>query len=305
MAEWIEIRIPLALSPDEPWDPDDIAGLVAAELEAAKAGTWLLDESIVYWVPAERGEDELARARAAAAELAARDVPVAAGEVEARPTAPEETWRDAWKRHFRATRLSRQLVVVPSWDDFEPSGDDLVIHLDPEQAFGTGAHASTQLVLELMQAIRDAGGAAPSRILDVGAGSGILAIAGALLWPEAKVVAVDNDVETIAVAIANCEKNGVRERVICDATPVGEVAGEFELVVANIQADVLRELRDDIAARVRAGGHLLLSGLLSHQTDDVAAYYEGTRRLATETTRLSDRDPEWKAAHLRAFADLP
>jgi ribosomal protein L11 methyltransferase len=305
MAEWIEIRIPIALDDDEPWDPDDIAGLVAAELEAAKAGTWLVDDCIVYWVPAERGVDELARARAAAAELAARDVPLAADRVVALATAPEETWRDAWKRHFKSTRLTRQLVVVPSWDTFEPGADDLVIHLDPETAFGTGAHASTQLVLELMQTLRDGGEPAPARILDVGAGSGILAIAAALLWPQAKVVAIDNDVDTLAVAVANCAKNNVRDRVACDSTPVGELDGGFDLVVANIQADVLLALRDDLAARVRPGGHLLLSGLLAHQTDAVAAAYEQTRRLATETFRLSDRDPEWKAAHLRGFADLP
>jgi ribosomal protein L11 methyltransferase len=305
MAEWIEIRIPLALGPDEPWDPDDIAGLVAAELDAAKAGTWLVDDCIVYWVAAETSEAELARARAAATELAARDVPVDAGAVVALPTAPEETWRDAWKRHFRTTRLTRQLVVVPSWDSLEPGPDDLVIHLDPEMAFGTGAHASTQLILELMQRIRDAGGDAPERVLDVGAGSGILAIAAALLWPTARVIAIDSDVETVSVAAANCVKNGVRDRVTCDATPVDEVAGSFDLVMANIQADVLHELRDPIASRVRPGGHLLLSGLLSYQTDEVAAAYEATRLVATEELLLSDRDPEWKAAHLCAYADLP
>jgi ribosomal protein L11 methyltransferase len=304
MAEWIEIRIPLALEADEPWDSDDIAGLIAAELEAAKAGTWMVEGCVVYWVPAERGEDELARARAAAASLAAREVPVVADQVVALPTAPEESWRDAWKRHFKTARLTRQFVVVPSWDTFEPGPEDLVIHLDPETAFGTGAHASTQLVLEHMQALRD-GGEAPTRILDVGAGSGILAIAAALLWPQAKVVAIDNDVETVAVALANCVKNKVRDRVSCDSTPVAEVEGSFDLVVANIQADVLQALRDEIAIRVRPGGHLLLSGLLAHQADEVAAAYEATRRLAIATLRLSDRDPEWKAAHLRAFADLP
>jgi ribosomal protein L11 methyltransferase len=304
MAEWIEIRIPLALEADEPWDPDDIAGLIAAELEAAKAGTWMVEDCVVYWVPAERGEDELARARKAAASLAARDVPVVADQVVALPTAPEESWRDAWKRHFKTARLTRQVVVVPSWDTFEPGPEDLEIHLDPETAFGTGAHASTQLVLEHMQALRD-GGEAPTRILDVGAGSGILAIAAALLWPQAKVVAIDNDVDTVAVALANCAKNQVRDRVSCDSTPVAEVEGSFDLVVANIQADVLRALRDEIAIRVRPGGHLLLSGLLAHQADEVAAAYEATRRLAIETLRLSDHDPEWKAAHLRAFADLP
>ena len=304
MAEWIEIRIPLALPTDEPWDPDDIAALLATELEAAKAGIWLVDDCIVYWVPAERAEAELARARAAAAEFAAREVPIAADAVVALPTAPETTWKDAWKRYFRTTRLTRQLVVVPSWDEFDPGADDLVIHLDPEMAFGTGAHASTQLVLETMQAIHDAGDE-PDRILDVGAGSGILAIAGARLWPRATVLAIDSDPETIAVAAGNCENNGVSDRVVCAATPVGDIDEEFELVVANIQADVLHALKDALAAKIRPGGHLVLSGLLTHQADEVADAYEATRRLGLQGSRTSDRDPEWRVVHLRGYADLP
>lgn len=304
MSEWVEIRVPLTLAPDEPWDPDDIAGLLAAELEAAKAGTWLMEDCIVYWVPAERGEAELARARAAVAELYTRDVPLSPEGTHARPAEPEASWRDAWKRHFRTTRITRQLVVVPSWDQPEGREGDLDIHLDPEQAFGTGAHASTQLVLERMQQIADRG-ERPTSILDVGAGSGILAIAGALLWPELYAIAIDNDPEAVAVAAENCRKNGVADHVTCAATPADEIEGTFDLVAANIQADVLRELAEPLAARIAPGGHLLLSGLLAHQAEGVAEVFESTRRVAREALPTSDRDPEWRAVHLRAYADLP
>lgn len=304
MAEWVEIRVPLALEPGEPWDPDDIAGLLAAELEAARAGTAIMDDCVVYWVPAERGEEELARARATAADLRAREIPLSPERTHARPAAPEASWRDAWKRHFRATRLTRQIVVAPSWDPFEPGPDDLVIQLDPEQAFGTGAHASTQLVLEIMQALSDRG-EAPASVLDVGAGSGILAIAAALLWPSAEILAIDNDPEAVAVAAANCRKNGVAARVACAEQAVGDTPRGYDLIAANIQADVLLALREALTARLAPGAHLVLSGLLTHQAGDVAEAYEATRRAAIEGARTSDRDPEWRAVHLRAYADLP
>ncbi len=84
---------------------------------------------------------------------------------------PEAEWRDAWKRYFKVSRLTRQIVVVPSWESYTPSPGDVPIALDPGMAFGTGTHASTQLVLEELQALAD-GGLRPARVLDMGCGWG-------------------------------------------------------------------------------------------------------------------------------------
>ncbi len=284
MTDWLEISVPV----ERGEAVDDIAGLIALELPDAAGGVEVRAGEIVYWVPFERGEAALAEARRAASALAAGGQPIDAARVALRPAAPEAEWRDAWKRYFRTVRLTRQIVVVPSWDSHEPREGDRVIHLDPGQACGTGAHASTRLVLEMMQELAD-GGARPARVLDLGTGSGILALAAAALWPEAEVCAVDNDPVAVEVARENALANRARLDIRLDWPP-----GAFDLVLANIQADVLVALADQLAPRV--AGHLILSGLLAEQVDAVAAHYRETG-LRVERTAPGE-DPAWSAALL-------
>jgi ribosomal protein L11 methyltransferase len=288
LRDWLEISVPV-LRADA---ADDVAGLLATELPDAASGVEVRADSIVYWVELARGEGALAEARQVAARLAAAGQPVDAAGVSSRPALPEAEWRDAWKRYFRTVRLTRQVVVVPSWDRHEPQPGDVVIHLDPGQAFGTGAHASTRLVLELMQELADRG-ARPRRVLDLGTGSGILALAAAGHWPEAEVVAVDNDPIAVQVARENIEANWASI-----AASVDQPEGRFDLALANIQADVLVALADRLAAWVAPGGHLALSGLLSEQVESIAEVYaaRGLERLAI---RPSSDDPAWSAALLR------
>jgi ribosomal protein L11 methyltransferase len=239
----------------------------------------------------------LAQTRAAVGALAAAGFPVDPAGVTARSALPEAEWRDAWKRYFHTIRLTRQLVIVPSWEQYEPVAGDLLIHLDPGQAFGTGAHASTRLVLEALQGLRD-GGADVGGALDVGTGSGILAIAAARLWPACRALAIDTDPIAVDCARDNAAHNGVAERITCAGTPVAEVSDTFDLVCANIQADVLSELRGAITARVAPGGALVLAGLLSGQAGEVAdAYAAGG--LALEAVTPSAHDPAWSAVTLR------
>jgi ribosomal protein L11 methyltransferase len=285
VTDWLEISVPI----ERGEAADDVAGLLALELPDAASGVEVRPEEIVYWVPLERGEAALAEARRAVAALAASGQPLEAGRVALRPAAPEAEWQDAWKRYFRTIRLTRQIVVVPSWDTHDQVAGDRVIHLDPGQAFGTGAHASTRLVLEIMQELAD-GGARPRRVLDLGAGSGILALAAAALWPEAEVHAVDNDPVAIQVARENAARNGA-----AIATGVEWPPGAFDLVMANIQADVLIELVAALAPRV--AGHLILSGLLTALVAGVAAEYAAAG-LTVLRTALGREDPAWSAALL-------
>ncbi|HLU67219.1 MAG TPA: 50S ribosomal protein L11 methyltransferase [Kofleriaceae bacterium] len=293
MSDWLEIAVPVL----EAGSADDVAGLLHAELPDAAAGVELRDGEVVYWVPLDRGEAALEAARRVGARMAAAGHPIDAARIALRPALPEAEWRDAWKRTFRTVRLTRQIVVVPSWDSCDPQPDDRLIHLDPGQAFGTGAHASTRLVLELMQELAD-GDARPGRVLDLGAGSGILALAAAGLWPEAAIEAVDIDPIAVDAARENAEANRVAHRIRVSDTPVERIAGSFDLVLANIQADVLAALSDEVVARVAPGGHLILSGLLSEQVAGTAALY-AARGLEVVRTCPSGDDPAWSAALLR------
>jgi len=289
--DWAEIIVPAATV-----DIDEVAALLADACEPARQGTEIRGDEVVMWAPLAGAEAALAEVRAAVAVLATAGLGVDPGEVRSQPALPEAEWRDAWKKYFHVTRLTRRLVVVPSWERFAPGPDDLVIHLDPGMAFGTGGHASTRLVLAELERLHD-GGAVPARVLDVGAGSGILAIAAARLWPDCRVVAIDNDPIAVAAAAENCAANQVGERVACSVTPAGSVEGEFAVVVANIQAHVLRELAGAIVARVAPGGTVVLSGLLAAQVEAVADQYaaRGLRRVAI---RPDPVDPAWSTAVL-------
>ena len=169
---------------------------------------------------------------------------------------------------------------------------------DPGQAFGTGAHATTKLVLCALQTLADEG-MTVRRLLDVGTGSGILTIATAALWPESTGLAVDTDPLAISAATENFERNGVsaaryRPRDIA----LSNVTGEFDLVAANIRAPILLELRDALLQRVAIGGRIILSGLLANQVDAVAkSYCDGGAEL--ENIERSVSDPDWCSARLR------
>jgi ribosomal protein L11 methyltransferase len=278
---------------------EDVAALLAERVPAAAAGAEIRDGEVVLWIPVEQAEAVLGAVRAEAGRLRDAGIAVQPEQVLARPALPEQEWRDAWKRHFHTVRLTRQILVVPSWEQRpQPADDDVIIDLDPGQAFGTGAHASTRLLLEAEQALRDEGHAV-RRFLDVGTGSAILAIAAAKLWPESTGWAIDVDPLAVDVAAENCAINRVGARVQVAATPLHAVEGPFDLVCANIQQDVLLALRTELAARVAPGGALLLSGLLADQAAGVAREFAGCPGLELVGVTPSAADPEWSAVRLR------
>ena len=292
--DWVEIIVPAAAA-----EVDEVAALLADACEPAREGTEIRGDEVVIWAPLASSEAVLAEVRAAVAAYAEAGLALDPAAVRAQPAMPEAEWRDAWKKYFHVTRITPRIVVVPSWekDGFVPGPDDVVIDLDPGMAFGTGTHASTRLCLAELDALAGAG-AAPDRVLDVGAGSGILAIAAVKLWPGARAVAVDNDPIAVTACGENAARNQVGDRIASALTPVGELTESFPLVLANIQAHVLRELADGIAARVAPGGTLVLSGLLSPQADAVADEYVA-RGLSKIAVRPSPDDGAWSSAVLR------
>jgi ribosomal protein L11 methyltransferase len=186
--------------------------------------------------------------------------------------AEESEWRDVWKQFFRATRIGRRFLVRPSWDPVCPEETEFAIDLDPGRAFGTGAHPSTRLAIGLCEDVRDARSTL-GRFLDLGCGSGILSIAAARLWPEAIGVAVDNDPEATACSLENFERNRVASISLLTGT-LDRTDGVFDLIVANIQADVLCELAAPMVEKLTPHGNAILSGILCEQVEGVLGVFE-------------------------------
>jgi ribosomal protein L11 methyltransferase len=289
--DWVEIVVPVGAV-----DVDDIAALIASEVQAAAAGTEQRGDEVVFWVAADAVAPALAETRDAVARWAAGGAAVDPARVRTAAAMPEAQWRDAWKRYFKVSHLTRQFVVVPSWETYAPKDGEVVIDLDPGMAFGTGTHASTRLVLEHLQELADAG-AAPSRILDVGCGSGILAIAAVKRWPAATCVAVDNDPIAVQATGDNAAVNRVADRIAASTQSLEQITERFPLVLANIQAHVLRELRAQLVAHTAPGGSLILSGLLTPQAAPLAdEFVAAGMRLVTIKT--SHDDAQWSSVVL-------
>jgi ribosomal protein L11 methyltransferase len=197
------------------------------------------------------------------------------GELETR-LVHEEDWADAWKEHFPVMRIGRQVVIQPTWREYEASDGDVVIRLDPGMAFGTGLHPTTRLCLAAIEELAAAGAVAGAQVLDVGTGSGILAICAALFGARS-IVAVDTDPLAVETTRQNATLNGV-ERLIDvrkGSLPLAGGAETFDLVVANLIAGLLMDLAAELAAVVRPDtGRLLVSGVFHEREGEVRSAFE-------------------------------
>ncbi len=177
-------------------------------------------------------------------------------------TVRSEDWSSSWKANFKPLRVGRRLMIVPTWEQPELNPDDIVLRIDPGMAFGTGGHETTRLCLELLEEIM----AAPSSpaVLDLGTGSGILAMAAARLGA-GRVLAVDIDPQAVEVARENLAMNGMAKLVECATTPLESIGESFDLILANILAEELVRLAPSLIRRLAPGGALVLSGILAER----------------------------------------
>jgi len=201
----------------------------------------------------------------------------------------DQDWSENWKAYFRPFAIIPGLVVAPTWEVYRPVQGERVIVMDPGMAFGTGHHETTRLCLELLQ---EAVAALPGgTVLDVGTGTGILGMA-ALLFGAARVSAVDNDPEAVRVADENIRLNDLSERIDVSGRDLEDLDTSFDVVTANIVHDVLLDLADELARLTKAGGLLILSGLLDgEQSRNLVGCFE-KKALALKSTRT---DGQWAA----------
>ena len=214
----------------------------------------------------------------AAAERAAADAGAALGHLQAfglraigeltTRLVHEADWAEAWKAYFPVLRVGRRLVIRPTWLDAEPGPDDVVLDLDPGMAFGTGLHPTTRLCLIALESLADRGRLRGARVLDVGCGSGILAIAAAKLGA-ASVVGIDVDPIAVEATLANAATNGLSGRISARLGSLPSGLPPFDVVSANLIASLLVELAPALAAELRRHGTLVSSGIFIDREADV------------------------------------
>jgi ribosomal protein L11 methyltransferase len=177
----------------------------------------------------------------------------------------DQDWMQKWKEGFEPIKIGSRVIVAPSWK-LPGAGDGrVIVQIDPGMAFGTGTHETTRMCLEAIEAHWSGGG-----LLDVGTGTGILAITAALLAPGSRIIAIDVDPKAIDVARENAEINGVSSSIeIVEGQPRDFAGSRFDVVVANLTAEVIISLVDDLAGCLAASGILILSGILSTLEADV------------------------------------
>ena len=215
------------------------------------------------------------------------------GELTAR-VVHEADWANAWKAHFPVLRVGQRIVIRPTWRRHRRRPDDVVLALDPGMAFGTGLHPTTRLCLAALEGFADRGLIKGARVVDVGSGSGILAIAAGL-FGAGEVLAVDVDPIAVQASRENAARNRLG-RVIESregSVPTGD--GPFDLVLANLIASLLVNLADPLAGEVRPGGTLLASGIFHDRESQVADAF------AARGFELANRwaEGDWVALELR------
>lgn len=176
----------------------------------------------------------------------------------------ELSWREKWKENYRPMHFSKHLFVVPTWEEFRNPPGTKTIRLDPGSAFGTGSHETTQLCAEFLDLYL-----APSaKVLDLGTGSGILAIAAAKLGAR-YVRAIDISAHSVEVAKANVLQNGVEDKVVCQVGELRDSEGPYDIIVANLIAEVLIDLAPDFKDYLSDLGLLICSGIINTKLDQV------------------------------------
>lgn len=174
-------------------------------------------------------------------------------------------WNENWKKYFKSTEIGNRLAIVPSWEKYENKQNRKILHIDPGAAFGTGTHATTSLCLEMLDShIKDG-----MTVLDIGCGSGILAVASVILGAKSA-VGVDIDAQSVKTARENAEINGITDRTeFLVGDLADKVSGKYDVICANIVADVVIRLMDGVKEYMNDDTLFIVSGIIDMREQDV------------------------------------
>jgi ribosomal protein L11 methyltransferase len=172
---------------------------------------------------------------------------------------------ELWKQELKTVMASRKVVIRPPWEEYSPKADEIVIEINPSMAFGTGHHETTRLCIQAIEDILQ--GARVRRVLDVGCGSGILAISAVKLGAE-EAIGLDPDLIAVKEAKKNLERNSVYDKVKLFCGYIESARGKFDLIVANISVEAIILMREELKSRLNRGGRLIVSGVSYSRRDE-------------------------------------
>lgn len=281
---------------DGKWDyiDDDLMGLADC------------DTTVTFYLPKDaQGMEQLSGVEGLLAQLKAGEDAALFGSLElSRGDVNEEDWANNWKQYFKPMNIGKKLMIKPSWEEVPEGNDRLILEIDPASSFGSGQHHTTQLCLELTEGILEKG----DHVLDLGCGSGILSI-GAMLLGAEDAVAVDIVDNSVRTAAENAEKNGIPSEkytaycgdVISDAALCEKIGSGYDVICANIVADVLIAMSDLFGKFLKPKGYLIVSGIILERADEVLDVLEkaGFKKLAVKEKE------GWAASLLIASAGVP
>lgn len=268
-SEWVDVRIRASI------DAGELLGLLD---DPAVRGSWEENGTVhLYWPRDSWGNEALGRLRQALIALDSESRSEQAIEVE--PLQPQD-WNRRWAESVKPIRVGRRLIIRPSWESVQLQAGDIEIVLDPKQAFGTGHHATTSLLLEWLEEVIRGG----ESVLDVGTGSGILAMV-ALRLGAAKAVGLDVDPVAIDCARSYARDNHFGAELILQTGDLNEqttaLAPPPDLVVANLDQMALLQCRDRLAPYVQHGARLLVSGVLADHQQELVQAFSGAGMYGT------------------------
>lgn len=236
------------------WDYTDLKESEETEVVRVKA-YWALDEEL---------EGKLQTLAARLENMASDGIDKGEGTVSWKAVADED-WSETWKEFFHTEKIGVRTVIKPTWEEYEAKAGEVVVELDPGAAFGTGQHATTALCIRALEEIVKPG----MTVFDVGTGSGVLSIVAAKLGAK-RVEAVDFDPVAVRVARENVHQNGAEDVVRTGRSDLlKSVEGKADLIIANIIADIIVRLFDEVEGSLAAGGTMLLSGIIEDRLRDV------------------------------------
>ncbi len=197
----------------------------------------------------------------------------------------EEEWATAWKKYYHPVKISEQITIVPTWEEYTPvSSDEKIIELDPGMAFGTGTHPTTILCIQALEKQVKPG----MHIIDVGTGSGVLTIAAAKYGAE-EILALDLDEVAVNSAKINCKLNKVHDKVTIKQNDLlKEVDFEADIIVANILAEVIVRFTDDVERLLKPGGRFISSGIIKQKRAEVEEAIKNSGLIIEEVMTMED-----------------